>query len=89
MKSVQCSSSVSTTVITTQREKKAVGKQIARLEQKLVDLDKFENDVKNNMQDRMKFMGGRNAKRKDRILDEVGHKQNAIRADLARLQELI
>lgn len=66
---------------------KSKGHKIAILQKKLLELDHFENNTKNGMQDRMKFMSGKNARKKDAELAKLAHDQDAIRAQIKRLQK--
>ena len=67
---------------------KTKGHKIALLEKKLVELDQFENNTKNRMQDRMKFMSGKNARLKNAELEKLTREQDLIRAQIKGLQEI-
>lgn len=65
----------------------ARGEEIAALSEELSHLDKFENDLKNKMQDRLKFMSAKNARLKNEELDRVEKDRLALQIKIARLQE--
>ncbi len=62
-------------------------KRIATLEKLLAMLDKCEVELKNRMQDRMKFMSGKNAFRSDAQLTEIEKTRELIKIELRELQE--
>lgn len=74
-------------------QKRAINKQkgqkIAELQKDLKSVDTFEDGIKNRMQDRMKFMSGKNAFRENARLEQMYKERDAIRAQLAGLQEEI
>jgi hypothetical protein len=76
-------------LISSEIAKKADGKKIAKLEQDLANLDKYENTVKNGMQDRLKFMSGKNACRKNKELDIIERRRLVLQTEIARLQERV
>jgi hypothetical protein len=63
------------------------GKRIATLERLLGMLDKCEVELKQRMQDRMKFMSGKNAFRSDAQLTEIEKTRELIKNELRELQE--
>lgn len=62
------------------------GQNIATLEKLLTILDNQERDIKHRMQDRMKFMSGKNAFRADRQLTEIEQTRELIKKELSELQ---
>ncbi len=60
---------------------------IAQLEKELKSLDAFDDTIKTRMQDRMKFMSAKNARREQSRLNQVCKSQEAIRAELSSLQQ--
>lgn len=68
--------------------KKAAGRNIARLERQLEQIDRFEDDIKHKMQDRLKFPSGKNAMRMNNELKEIDKLRGSVRAEIARLQDL-
>lgn len=58
--------------------------------EKLMDsLDACEKDIKHRMQDRMKFMSGKNAFRSEAQLVEIDETRQRIRCELRSLEEKI
>ncbi len=67
-------------------EKKCSPKKRAESLEKLLEmLDKCEHEIKNRMQDRMKFMSGKNAFRSEAQLVEIDETRERIRCELRSL----
>lgn len=90
MKTQNCSVAIHQSPIMNKKgADKAVGRQIAKLEHDLAELDKFEDQIKHRMHDRMKFMSGKNARNVNRELDSVSKKQADLRVQIWQLQSKV
>lgn len=70
-------------------QERSIGQKIVMMQDLLSALDSREAEVKHRMQDRMKFMSGKNVMKADRELEQIEKARELVKSELSELQDRI